>query len=59
MRPTILTLLMLPILVWMYVRLAWREEREVRTEFSEAYARYAAKTPAFFPRWHRTTPREA
>ncbi len=48
--PTILTLIMFPILVTMYVRLARREEREALTEFGEAYARYAATTPAFFPR---------
>lgn len=48
--PTIVTLVMFPILVYMYVRLAHREEREVLAEFGEEYARYAAKTPAFFPR---------
>lgn len=48
--PTVLTLAMFPILVAMYVRLARREEREVRAEFGEAYARYAAMTPAFIPR---------
>ena len=48
--PTLLTLAMFPILVWMYVRLARREEREVRAEFDAAYARYAASTPAFMPR---------
>ena len=47
--PTILTLMMFPVLVYMYVRLARREEREVLTEFGEAYARYAAQTPAFLP----------
>ncbi len=51
--PTLLTLLMFPILVVMYVRLAGREEREVQAEFGEAYARYAASTPAFFPRLRR------
>ena len=51
--PTIPTLLMFPVLVAMYVRLARREEVEVRAEFGEAYARYAAATPAFFPRWKR------
>jgi protein-S-isoprenylcysteine O-methyltransferase Ste14 len=35
----------------MYVRLAWREDREALAEFGEAYASYAANTPAFFPRW--------
>ena len=57
--PTLLTLLMFPILVTMYVRLARREEREVLTEFGEAYARYAAITPAFFPRLGRQGRREA
>jgi protein-S-isoprenylcysteine O-methyltransferase Ste14 len=47
--PTILTLLMFPILVSMYVRLAKHEEREAQAEFSDAYAAYAAVTPAFFP----------
>jgi methanethiol S-methyltransferase len=55
--PTLLTLAMFPILVWMYVRLARREEREVRAEFGEAYARYAAATPAFVPRLGRVTAR--
>jgi protein-S-isoprenylcysteine O-methyltransferase Ste14 len=47
--PTILTLVMFPILVTMYVRLARREEREALVQFGEAYARYAAATPAFVP----------
>ena len=55
--PTVLTLAMFPILVWMYVRLARREEHEVRAEFGEAYARYAAMTPAFVPRVRRTAAR--
>jgi Putative protein-S-isoprenylcysteine methyltransferase len=48
--PTIVTLLMFPILVTIYVRLAHREEHEVQAVFGKAYARYAAKTPAFLPR---------
>ncbi len=47
--PTILTLGMFPVLVYMYVRLARREEGEVLAAFGEEYARYAARTPAFFP----------
>lgn len=50
--PTILTLFMFPVLVFMYARLAWREEAEVRAEFGDEYARYAANTPAFIPRWY-------
>jgi protein-S-isoprenylcysteine O-methyltransferase Ste14 len=57
--PTLLTLAMFPILVWMYVRLARREEREVRAEFGETYARYAAATPAFIPRLRGAAPRRA
>ena len=48
--PTLLTLAMFPVLVFMYVRLARHEEREVAAEFGEAYAHYAARVPAFFPR---------
>lgn len=55
--PTLLTLLMFPVLVTMYVRLAWSEEREALVEFGEAYARYAAVTPAFFPRLRQTEPK--
>jgi protein-S-isoprenylcysteine O-methyltransferase Ste14 len=47
--PTLVTLIMFPILVTMYVRLARREEKEVTEEFGDEYGRYAAKTPAFFP----------
>jgi protein-S-isoprenylcysteine O-methyltransferase Ste14 len=52
--PTLLTLVMFPILVTMYVRLARREEQEALAEFGAAYARYAAVTPAFFPRLGQT-----
>jgi methanethiol S-methyltransferase len=48
--PTLVTLIMFPILVTMYVRLTRREEQEVTEEFGDEYRRYAAKTPAFFPR---------
>lgn len=51
--PTLVTLVMFPVLVTMYVRLARSEEREVREEFGEEYADYAASTPAFFPRPRR------
>lgn len=52
--PTVLTLVMFPVLVVMYVRLARSEEREVRQTFGGPYERYAAQTPAFLPRWVRT-----
>ena len=48
--PTLITLMMFPILVTMYLRLARREEQEALVEFGDAYAQYIARTPAFFPR---------
>jgi len=52
--PTLITLIMFPILVTMYVRLAQREEREALAQFGAAYANYAASTPAYFPRLPRS-----
>ena len=48
--PTFITLIIFPILVMMYVKLARREEREVLAEFGEEYRQYAVRTPAFFPK---------
>ncbi len=47
--PTLLTLLMFPVLVWMYVRLARSEERDAEAEFGEQWREYAARTPRFMP----------
>jgi protein-S-isoprenylcysteine O-methyltransferase Ste14 len=49
--PTILTLVMFPFLVWMYVRLAHAEEREALHEFGQEYEHYAAVTPRWIPHW--------
>ena len=51
--PTLLTLLMFPILLAMYGRLALAEEAEMRNHFGEAFETYAARTPRFFPRWQQ------
>ena len=48
--PTVLTLVMFPILVGMYFKLALREEQEARAHFGAEYDRYAARTPRFPPR---------
>lgn len=48
--PTLITLAMFPILVFMYVRLARKEEQEALAEFGEEYRRYMARTPGFIPR---------
>lgn len=48
--PTLLTLAMFPVLVWMYVHLARQEEKDARARFGDAYAEYARRVPAFMPR---------
>ncbi|MDU4960246.1 MAG: isoprenylcysteine carboxylmethyltransferase family protein [Sporomusaceae bacterium] len=47
--PTLLTLLMFPVLVRRYILLAGREEAEAAAQFGKAYAAYAARTPRFIP----------
>jgi protein-S-isoprenylcysteine O-methyltransferase Ste14 len=49
--PTLLTLAMFPVLVWMYVHLARQEERDALAEFGESYRDYMARVPGFVPRW--------
>jgi len=49
--PTIVTLAMFPVLCFMYVRLAITEEKEAQRVFGEQWARYAASTPRFIPRF--------
>ena len=51
--PTILTLAMFPVLVWMYARLARQEEHDTLAVFGDAYARYMAQVPRFIPRLNR------
>ena len=47
--PTVLTLLMFPVLLWMYGRLSITEEKEMQAQFGGVYDQYAAKTPRFIP----------
>jgi protein-S-isoprenylcysteine O-methyltransferase Ste14 len=54
--PTLLTLLMFPVLVVMYVRLARREEQEALLTFGDTYAAYMARVPAFWPRLQPAAP---
>ncbi|MDX8143228.1 isoprenylcysteine carboxylmethyltransferase family protein [Lentzea sp. BCCO 10_0061] len=53
--PAIPTLIMFPILVVVYARLARSEKREVAQRFGEKWTAYAAHTPALLPRL-RSTP---
>ena len=50
MWPTLLTVLMFPILVAMYYRLAKREEEDMVREFGQKYVEYKKNVPRFIPR---------
>ena len=47
--PTLLTLAMFPVLVFMYVRLARTEEREAIGEFGDAYRSYMTSRAGVLP----------
>jgi protein-S-isoprenylcysteine O-methyltransferase Ste14 len=51
--PTLLTLAMFPVLVWMYTRLARQEEHEAIAAYGDTYTQYVSQVPAFIPRWRR------
>lgn len=55
--PTILTLVMFPVLVVTYVRLAHKEEHSMQREFGAVYDNYARATPAFIPKFGRAVAR--
>ena len=52
--PTLPTLVMFPILVVVYVKLARREEIAALEEFGDLYRQYMAVTPAFIPKFGTT-----
>ena len=47
--PTLITLAMAPVLVVMYRRLAFREDRELEARFGDEYRAYRERVPAFLP----------
>lgn len=49
--PTIPTLLMFPVMVVVYVRLAKKEEEMVISEFGDVYLKYMRNTPAWLPKF--------
>jgi protein-S-isoprenylcysteine O-methyltransferase Ste14 len=52
--PTIPTLVMFPVLVIVYVRLAHYEEGVAQTEFGDEYVKYKEVTPGFIPNFSRS-----
>ena len=48
--PTLVTLVMFPILVFAYSRLAHKEERDSVERFGAPYREYMARTPRYLPR---------
>jgi protein-S-isoprenylcysteine O-methyltransferase Ste14 len=54
--PTLVTLVMFPILVTMYALLARREESDSEAAFGDAWRAYAARTPRFIPTLTRSAP---
>lgn len=53
--PTILTAAMWPILIFMYYRLARREEREMEALFGDQYRTYRQQVPMIWPRLARAS----
>jgi protein-S-isoprenylcysteine O-methyltransferase Ste14 len=51
MWPTLLTLFMFPILLYMYHRLGKHEEKLMIEEFGQEYLDYKKRVPAYFPKW--------
>ena len=52
--PTLLTVVMFPVLVVTYMVLARSEERDALTEFGDEYRAYMERTPRFIPRFGRS-----
>ena len=48
--PTIPTLIMFPVLVYVYTKLAKKEEKDVVKEYGDEYLKYTLDLPAFFPK---------
>ena len=49
--PTLVSVVMFPIIVAAYALLARKEERQMLAEYGERYRDYQRRVPMFFPRW--------
>ncbi|WP_297504996.1 isoprenylcysteine carboxylmethyltransferase family protein [Ferrovum sp.] len=47
--PTLITVIMFPVLMVVYARLAAQEEKDTLEQFGESFREYCKNTPAFFP----------
>jgi len=52
--PTVFTLVLAPVIVWLYVRLARREEAQLIERFGKRYRNYQKRVPMFAPHWRRS-----
>ena len=59
MWPTILTLAMFPVLLFMYYRLGKGEEKDSIKAFGQEYVDYMNRTPAFIPRLDKLFTKES
>lgn len=51
--PSLTTVIMWPILIFAYYRLAMREERDIEKQFGEEFLKYRERVPAFIPQLAR------
>ena len=58
MWPTILTIAMFPILLFMYYRLGKAEEKDSIRDFGQTYVDYMKRTPAYIPKWEKLFPKK-
>jgi methanethiol S-methyltransferase len=49
--PTLLTVLLFPVIVLAYVLLAFKEEKRMGEQFGDQYREYQWRVPMFFPRF--------
>ncbi len=49
--PTIVTVALFPVIVFVYVRLARKEEKQMLDRFGQAYQDYSKQVPMFLPHW--------
>ncbi|MCZ6546949.1 MAG: hypothetical protein O6837_02365 [Deltaproteobacteria bacterium] len=55
-RPTILTVVLFPVIVWATYRLSKKEEQHMTEQYGSSYETYRQDVPMFFPKrgkWNR------